>query len=152
MRWVLFAMSVAIAASFWLPGEAAQPVPAAANADKITFPQYRDWRNAFIERRRSELSMQLSVADLPAARKARLQPVKAYYDWLAGLAEADRDRRFRERFDRIDSDHDGTIDAAERTTWRDEQRAFYRRSAAASRTPAGASAEPDEAAAALATQ
>jgi hypothetical protein len=140
MRWMFFAMAAAVAAMLWpLPGEAAQPAPAPApapvpaaaanNADRITFEQYRDWRNDFIERRRSELAMQLSTANLPAVQKARLEQVKAYYDWLAGLPAADRDGRFRERFDQIDADHDGTIDMAERAAWRDKQRAFYHRAA-----------------------
>lgn len=153
MRWTLLAMSAAIAATLWLPGEAAQPA-SAANDDKITFEQYRDWRNAFIERRRSELAMQLSAPGLAAARKARLEQVKAYYDWLAGLSEADRNRRFRERFDQIDTDRDGTIDAAERAAWRDKQRAFYRRTGAAppARPAAAAPSGSEEAAPAAAMQ
>jgi hypothetical protein len=131
MRWTLLAASAAIAATLWLPGEAAQPTaPAAATpgADNpITFEQYRDWRLNFIERRQGELARQLAAADLSARQKARLEQVKAYYDWLAGLPEADRDRRFRERFDRIDANHDGTIDPDERAAWRDKQRVFYRR-------------------------
>ena len=126
MRWMIFVAAVAIAIARWLPGEAAQPSPAAADTDPVTFEQYRDWRNAYIERRRTDIELQLSGQDLPAERRKRLEQVKAYYDWFAGLSEADRDRRFRERFDRIDTDHDGTIDAAERAAWRDKQRAFYR--------------------------
>jgi hypothetical protein len=145
MRWVLFLMSAAICLGLWLPGEAAQQAPAAVS-DKITFAQYRDWRNAYNERRRSELAVQLSKADLPAAQKARVQQVKAYYDWLAGLSEADRDKRYRERFDLIDTDHDGTIDTTERAAWRDKQRAFYRR--AVTRQPDTAAAGPAEPAAA----
>lgn len=143
MRWMLFAMVAAIAALFCLPVDAAQPAPVTAGPDKISFEQYRDWRNAFIDRRRSELAMQLSDATLPAARKARLAEVKQYYDWLAGLPAAERDRRFRERFDEIDANHDGIIDAAERTAWRERQSAFYRRPAASS-----AAAHPMPAAAA----
>ena len=135
MRWTLLAACAAIAATFWLPGEAAQPAsrPATASTadDAITFEQYRDWRLNFIERRRSELAMQLAASDLAAPRKARLEQIKAYYDWLAGLPEADRDNRFRERFDRIDANHDGRIDAGERAAWHDKQRAFYRRDRAA---------------------
>jgi hypothetical protein len=130
MRWMMFVMSAAIALGLWLPGEAAQPAPASGGADKITFAQYRDWRNTFNERRRGELARQLSAANVPAGQKARLEQVKAYYDWLAGLSAAERDRRYRERFDLIDTDHDGAIDAAERTAWRGKQRAFYRRAAA----------------------
>jgi len=128
MKWSIFAASAAIAATLWLPAHAAQATPASAAAgDKITFEQYRDWRLAFIERRQGELARELAAADLPALRKARLDQAKAYYDWLAGLPEADRDRRFRERFDRIDANHDGQIDPAERAAWRDKQRAFYHR-------------------------
>jgi len=133
MRWVLLAASAIIAANLWLPGQAAEPVAQAAGA--ITFDQYRDWRMHFIERRQTQLAMQLSAADLPARQKVRLEEVKAYYDWLAGLPEADRDRRFRERFDQIDANHDGKIDQGERAAWRQKQRAFYRRDATA-RQPA----------------
>ena len=93
----------------------------------ITFEEYRNWRLAAMERRRSEIDVQLSAADLPERRKARLQDTRAYYNWLAGLSETERDRRFRERFDRIDANHDGSIDPAERTAWRDKQRTFYHR-------------------------
>ena len=131
MRWTLLAACVATVAGLWLPGEAAQPTPRNATADTagdaVNFQQYRDWRLNLIERRRSELAMQLNASDVPAGQKSRLEHVKAYYDWLAGLPEADRDSRFRERFDRIDANHDGVIDAAERAAWRDKQRAFYRR-------------------------
>jgi hypothetical protein len=151
MRWTLLAACAAIAATLWLPGEAAQPTPrdgaaAAAPAgtagtsdEAISFDAYRDWRLNFIERRRSELAVQLSETDLPAARKARLEQIKAYYDWFAGLADSDRDRRFRQRFDRIDTNHDGRIDTAERAAWRDRQRAFYPRDrVAATHEPAEA--------------
>jgi hypothetical protein len=145
MRWTLIAASAAITATLWLPGEAAQPTTAAAATagtdNPITFEQYRDWRLNFIERRQSELALQLAAADLPARQKARLLQVKAYYDWLAGLPAADRDLRFRERFDRIDANHDGTIDQAERAAWRDKQRAFYRRDRAASQEPTEAAAQ-----------
>ena len=135
MRWTLLAASAAIAATLWLPAEAAQPTAAAAaptteTAETITFEQYRDWRLNFNERRRGELAVQLAATDLAAPRKIRLEQVKAYYDWLAGLPETDRDRRFRERFERIDTDHNGQIDLGERAAWREKRRAFYRRDAA----------------------
>ena len=91
----------------------------------ITFEEYRNWRLAAMERRRSEIEVQLSAADLPERRKARLEDTRAYYNWLAGLSEAERDRRFRERFDRIDANHDGVLDPGERAAWREQQRAYY---------------------------
>jgi hypothetical protein len=136
MRWVVLAATTAITATLWLPGEAAQPAAPAASAQSISFEQYRDWRLNMIERRQSGLAVELAAADLPALQKTRLERSKAYYDWLAGLPAADRDRRFRERFDRIDANHDGQIDPAERSVWRDRQRAFFHRD----RTP-GPSAE-----------
>ena len=139
MRWTLLAAGAAIAATLWLPADAAQPAPTGASGDPITFEQYRDWRLAFIERRQSDLARQLAASDLPVQRKARLEQVKAYYDWLAGLPEADRDRRFHERFDRIDANHDGQIDPAERAVWHDKQRAFYHRDGGA-RKPVEAAA------------
>ena len=139
MRWTLLALSAAIAATVWLPAEAAQPAaPASASGDPITFEQYRDWRLAFVERRQSDLARQLAASDLPTQRKTRLEQVKAYYDWLAGLSESDRDRRFHERFDRIDANHDGQIDPTERAAWRDKQRAFYHRDRTTPREPAEA--------------
>jgi hypothetical protein len=153
---MLMAASAAIAVTLWLPGGAAQTgsppagtdaAPATAGSTArtegpITFDQYRDWRLNFMERRRSELAVRLSASDLPERQKARLEQVKAYYDWLAGLPDSERDRRFRARFDRIDANHDGKIDAAERAAWREKQRAFYERRGTGSRPqPAAADAE-----------
>src|SRR5262245_59005650 len=127
MKWPLFAASALIGATLWLPAQAAQPgaptAPAAAlpasNEDKITFDQYRDCRVRFIEQRQTQLAAQLAAADLPSRQRARLEQAKAYYDWFAGLSESERDRRFRERFDQIDANHDGVIDPAERAAWHD---------------------------------
>jgi len=80
MRWVLLAASAIVAASLWLPLEAAEPAAPSAGEEMITFEQYRDWRMHFIERRQTQLDMQLSAADLPARQKTRLEQVKAYYD------------------------------------------------------------------------
>ena len=139
MKWMLLAASAVIAAGLGLPSQAALPaapnetqaaaLPAAAD-DLITFEQYRDWRLRFIERRQAQLTAQLAAADLQPRQRARLEQAKAYYDWFAGLPEADRDRRFRARFDQIDANHDGTIDHAERTAWHDKQSAFYGRNRA----------------------
>jgi hypothetical protein len=107
------------------PGGGAKPASAPADAAPITFEEYRAWRLAAMERRLSEIEVQLSAADLPAVRKTRVEETRAYYKWLANLPEAERDKRFRERFDRIDANHDGIIDAAERAAWRERQRAYY---------------------------
>jgi hypothetical protein len=136
MRWTLAAASAVLVASLWLPSQAASPSePAtprpAASSEPITFEQYRDWRLHFIERRQTQLAQRLRASDLSVAQKDRLEQQKAYYDWLAGMSSDERDRRFHERFDLIDTNHDGKIDEAERAAWREKQRARYRPEAAA---------------------
>ena len=135
MRSMVFpACVVAVGLSIALPAMAADPAPPAGEAKAetipagnapITFEQYRAWRLAAMERRLSEIDMQLGAPDLSPARKARIEETRSYYKWLAGLPEAERDKRFRERFDRIDANHDGVVDAGERAAWREQQRAYY---------------------------
>src|SRR5690242_10601923 len=136
MRSMVVAFCAVIALSIAAPAMAADPADGAKAASApavrepadnapITFEEYRDWRLAAMERRLSEIEVQLSAADLPAPCKARLEETRAYYKWLANLPEAERDKRFRERFERIDANHDGVIDAAERAAWRERQRAYY---------------------------
>lgn len=131
MRWTLLAASLITVAGLASPGRAAEPETATAvpgqARETITFDQYRDWRNHFNEQQQARLAARLSAADLSTEQRPRVEQQKAYYDWLAGLPEADRDRRYRERFDRIDVNHDGKIDAAERAAWHDKQRNFYER-------------------------
>ena len=127
MRWIVLAASTLAAALLWLPGQAAQPDAKPAQ-ETISFDQYRDWRNHFIEERQTQLAARLATAaNLSAAQRGRVEQQKAYYDWFAGLTAEERDRRFRERFDQIDANRDGRIDPAERAAWHDKQRAFYDR-------------------------
>jgi hypothetical protein len=125
-RYALAATASLFAATCHLPADAA-PADPAAN-DTITFSQYRDWRLHFIEERQTQIAAELSEKDLTAQRRAGLERQKAYYDFFAAMSPAERDRRFRERFDEIDTNHDGIIDHNERTAWHDKQRAFYDRS------------------------
>lgn len=139
--WANIALSIAVPAMAAEPagGAKATGAPAAsgpatnsgpahsapADSAPITFEEYRNWRLAAMERRLSEIEVQLSAADLPALRKTRLEETRAYYKWLAKLPETERDRRFRERFEHIDTNHDGVIDTGERAAWRERQRAYY---------------------------
>lgn len=129
-RCMLAAVLILAVAACRIPADAAQPqvdAPAAA-ADTISFDQYRDWRLHFIEERQVQIAAQLAQKDLTAQHRASLERQKAYYDSFAAMAPADRDRLFRERFDEIDTNHDGVIDHGERAAWHDKQRAFYDRS------------------------
>jgi hypothetical protein len=160
-RWTLIAAAVGLlGAVLWhLPATAqrtvppqtvnpalAQPVAAAAVGQPpprpvapqlITFDEYREFRLRDIAQRRERLARALAAPDLPPSQKASLEARKAYYDRLAAMPAVERDRLFRARFDQIDTNHDGMIDDAERSAWREKQREHYRE-LAAQRTPADA--------------
>jgi hypothetical protein len=126
-RYALVATASLFAVACHLPAEAA-PAPAdSATSDTITFEQYRDWRMHFIEERQLQIAAELAEKGLSADRRAGLERQKAYYDFFASMPAGERDRRFRDRFDEIDTNHDGTIDHNERAAWHDKQRAFYDR-------------------------
>jgi len=124
-RCALAASAALFAAASHLPAKAAQADQPAA--DTITFDQYRDWRLHFIDQRQTQIAAELAEKNLASERRAALERQKAYYDFFAAMPAAERDRRFRERFDQIDANHDGIIDTAERTAWHEKQRAFYER-------------------------
>jgi len=134
MRWSLLAASALLAACLWVPSQAAPPNPepdvSAGSGETITFDQYREWRLHNIQERQTALAKRLAAKDLTADQRNRLDQQKSYYDWLAGMPNDERDRRFRERFDLIDANHDGKIDTAERAAWREKQRDRYRQHAA----------------------
>ncbi|HJU18134.1 MAG TPA: EF-hand domain-containing protein [Stellaceae bacterium] len=125
-RWTLWAAPALLAFALWQPAAAAPPAaPSAANAS-YTFEQYRDYRIKSFAESRKRLAQRLSDPGLSPEEKAKLQQRKAYYDWLAQMPAAERDRRYRQRFDAIDANHDGKIDPAERAARRDKERAYYR--------------------------
>ena len=109
---------------------AAPPTARPAAPQLITFDEYRDFRMRNIGQRQERLTEQLAAANLPAAEKANLERRKTYYDRLAAMPAGERDAVFRARFDQIDTNHDGTIDAQERAAWRENQREHYRQAAA----------------------
>jgi hypothetical protein len=144
--WHLPAIAQRVAAPVAAPVAAttpasATPAPPAVQpdaADLITFAEYRDFRLRDIEKRRARLAAQLAAPDLTSAEKASLERRKAYYDRLAAMPAAERDAIFHARFDKIDTDHDGTLDSAERAAWREKQRQYYRELAAARAQPVAA--------------
>jgi hypothetical protein len=107
------------------PGTAAATAPHQVTPQRITFEEYRDFRLRDIAQRRARLAQALAARDLSPADRESLQARKAYYDRLAAMPPGERDRLFRIRFDEIDTDHDGIIDANERVAWREKQRERY---------------------------
>jgi hypothetical protein len=135
--WTLaVAIAALVTAAWWhLPAAAqrAATQPAAAQpaaSEAITFEQYRDFRLRDLAQRQARLARQFADPGVTASEKASLESRKAYYDQLAAMPEAERDRLYRERFDQIDTNHDGKLDPRERAAWREKQRENYRQQAA----------------------
>ncbi len=136
---VTAALALFAAAIWHLPGNTLRADEPAV-APVITFEQYRDFRLHDIGQRREQLAARLAATGLPADEKAVLERRLAYYERLASLPAAERDRLFQARFDRIDANHDGKLDPPERAAWRTKQSAYYRELAAERVKPEAASA------------
>jgi hypothetical protein len=127
-RWTLMAPAMLLlAAAWWHWPAAAQRAPQPPAAEEtITFDQYREFRMRDLEQRQARLSRQLAAPGLTSAERASIERRKAYWDQIASMPAEERDRLFRERFDQIDTNHDGKLDTAERAAWREKQREYYR--------------------------
>ena len=131
------AVAVLLAMAWWhWPAVAQRATDPAAAGDVITFDQYRDFRARDLQQRQARLARQLADPGLSAAEKASVERRKAYYDRLAAMPAEERDQLYRERFDQIDSNHDGKLDPEERAAWREKQREFYRQQSADRARPA----------------
>ena len=130
--WTIFAAAAVLIAAAWVQWPAvAQRAPEPASAEQtITFDQYRDFRLRDLEQRQTRLARQLATPGLSAPERASIERRKAYYDQIAAMPGEERDQLFRERFDQIDTNHDGKLDADERAAWREKQREYYRQQAA----------------------
>jgi hypothetical protein len=131
-RSTLLAYAAALlAAAIWqLPATAQRAPQPTAASEMITFEQYRDFRMRDLSQRQTRLAQQLAAPGLSAAEKTSLERRKAYYDQLAAMPAEERDQLYHERFDQIDANHDGKLDAEERAAWREKQREHYRQQAA----------------------
>ena len=132
------AVTALIAAAWWhFPAAAQRAAPQPAASESITFEQYRDFRLHDLAQRQARLARQLADTGLSTTEKTSVESRKAYYDQLAAMPEAERDRLYRERFDQIDTNHDGKLDMQERAAWREKQRENYRQQATERAQPAG---------------
>lgn len=131
-RWTLVAAPVILLAAAWWhwPAAAQRAAQPAAVREMVTFDEYRDFRMHDLQQRQARLAQQLAATGLSAAEKASLERRKAYYDQQAAMPAEERDQLYRERFDQIDTNHDGKLDPEERAAWREKQREHYRQQAA----------------------
>jgi hypothetical protein len=145
-RWTVLAPVALLAAAMWWHWPAAAQRAQQSAADQaITFDQYRDFRLRDLQQRQARLARQLEVPGLSAAEKSSIERRKAYYDQIAATPDEERDQLFRERFDQIDTNHDGKLDANERAAWREKQREYYRQQAAERSRPGPSSISPSRA-------
>ena len=93
-------------------GRATPHAPAAAD-EGITFEQYRGARIQDLRQRQARLEQKLTESALSTAETRRVERQKAYYDRLASMPVEERDRRLRQRFDELDTNHDGNLDVEE---------------------------------------
>ena len=144
--WTIFAAAAVLIAAAWGQWPAvAQRSPQPAADQVITFDQYRDFRLRDLQQRQARLTRQLEVPGLSAAEKASIERRKAYWDQLAAMPAKERDEVFRERFDQIDTNHDGKLDADERAAWREKRREYYRQQAAERSRPGPRNMNPSRA-------
>jgi hypothetical protein len=130
-RWTLLAAIPAlIAVAWWQLPAAAQRAAQPPTDEVITFEQYRDFRIRDLTQRQARLTRQLAAPGLSAAEKTSIERRKTYYDQLAAMPAEERDRLFQERFDEIDTNHDGKLDPQERAASREKRRELYRQQAA----------------------
>ena len=137
-KWTLPAAAAVLLAMAWWqwPAVAQRATEPAAAGDMITFDQYREFRARDLQQRQARLARQLADPGLPAAEKASVQRRKAYYDRVAAMPAEEREQLYRERFDQIDSNHDGKLDPEERAAWREKQREYYRQQSSERAGPA----------------
>src|SRR5437763_3446588 len=137
-KWTLPAAAAVLLAMAWWqwPAVAQRATEPAAAGDMITFDQYREFRARDLQQRQARLARQLADPGLPAAEKASVERRKAYYDRVAAMPAEEREQLYRERFDQIDSNHDGKLDPEERAAWREKQREYYRQQSAERAGPA----------------
>src|SRR5260370_39311473 len=101
----------------------------------IGFEQYRAFRIRDLTQGQARLGRQLAAPGLSAAAKTSLDRRRAYYDQLAAMPTEERDQLFHERFDEIDTNHDGKLDPQERVASREKRRAHQRQQTAARPAP-----------------
>jgi hypothetical protein len=130
-RWTLLAAIPALLAVAWLQLPAAAQRAVQPADEMITFDQYRDFRIRDLTQRQARLARQLAAPGLSAAEKTSLERRKAYYDQLAAMPAEERNQLFQERFDEIDTNHDGKLDPQERAVSRE----LYRQQAAERGSP-----------------
>jgi hypothetical protein len=107
-----------------LPAEAqtAAAPPAQQQAAPLTFDQFKAQQFQQMQRVQARMAQRLAAPDLPPDQRQRLEHQQAQLGKFAALPPEQQDQVMRRRFDRIDTNHDGVVDAAERQAFRQAER------------------------------
>jgi hypothetical protein len=82
------------------------------------FDQFRGQQLQQLQRAQARLAQRLSAPDLPPDQRQRLEHRQAQLGKVAALPPDQRDQLLRRRFDRMDANHDGVLDAGELQAFR----------------------------------
>jgi len=102
--------------------QAIAPLPAQSQAAPLSFDQYKAQQVQRIERVQATLAERLAAQDRAPERRQRLERVKARLDKVAALPPNQRDALLRQRFERMDANHDGVVDPGEFQAFRQSRR------------------------------
>ena len=121
LAFALMASIVAVAPAV-AEAQAIAPPPARQPAASLSFDQYKAQQVQRIERVQATLAEHLAAQDLAPERRQRLARAKARLDKIAALPPEQRDQLLRQRFDRMDANRDGVVDAGEIQAFRQSRR------------------------------
>jgi hypothetical protein len=102
--------------------QTAPPPAAPPKAQPITFEQFKAQQLQQMQRAQARLTQRLGAPDLPADQRQRLEHQQSELANIAALPPDQQDQVLRRRFDRIDANHDGVIDASELQAFRQARR------------------------------
>jgi hypothetical protein len=114
--------SIAAVAPAVAEAQAIAPPPALQPTTPLSFDQYKAQQVQRIERVQATLAERLAAQDLAPERRQRLERMKARLDKVAALPPDQRDALLRHRFERMDANRDGVVDAGEFQAFRQSRR------------------------------
>jgi hypothetical protein len=118
----------------------AQTAPPQPPGQSVTFDQFKAQQLQQLQRAEARVAQRLAAPDLTPDQRQRLEQMQARLGNVAALPPDQQDALLHRRFDRIDANHDGVIDAGEFQTFRQQQR----ERAAAKKDASGSAGKTDD--------
>jgi hypothetical protein len=89
----------------------------------LTFDQYKAQQMQQMQHAQAFVAQRLATPDLAPDRRQRLEHQQEQLGRFAALPAEQQNQLLRRRFDRMDANHDGVVDAGELQAFRQAQRA-----------------------------